>query len=104
MFNEDNDEDFYTNEKDNKDKLHKINEDFPNRRIVEIGENEIKQNLNLLKIQKNLKVNNYNYDYNTNKELIDSKYGLFLNLNDKSSEYGSNEDAYLSNIYFNKTL
>ena len=46
MFNED-DEDFFTNEKDNKDKLHRIyNKDFPDGRIVVIGENEIKQNKN----------------------------------------------------------
>ena len=93
MFNEDDDEDFFTNEKDNKDKLHRIyNKDFPDERIVVIGENEIKQNQNLLKIQKNLKINNYNNDYNKSKELIDSKYGLFLNLNDKSSEDGSDEE------------
>ena len=84
---------FFNNEKDNKDKLHRIYyKNFPNERIVIIGENEIKQNKNLLKIQKNLKVNNYNYDYNTCKELIDSKNGLSLNLNDKSSEDGSDED------------
>jgi len=97
MFNEDAEEDFFTNEKDNKDKLHRIyNKDFPKGRIVVISENEIKQNKHSLKIQKNLKVNNYNYDYNISKDLIDFKYGLFLNLNDKSSEDDSDEDENLT--------
>jgi len=97
MFNEDSEEDFFTNEKDNKDKLHKIyNKDFPEKRIIVISENEIKQYKHLLKIQKILKVNNYNYNYTISKDLIDFKYGLFLNLNDKSSEDGSVEDQNLT--------
>jgi len=95
MFNEDAEEDFFTNEKDNKDKLHRIyNKDFPKGRIVVISENEIKQNKHLLKIPKNLKVNNY--DYNISKDLIDFKYGLSINLNDKPSEDGSDEDENLT--------
>ena len=100
MFNEDSEEDFFTKEKDNKDKLQRIyNKDFPEERIIVISENEIKQNKHLLKIQKILKVNNNNYDYTISKDLIDFKYGLFLNLNDKSSEYGSveNENLTISN-------
>ena len=44
MFNEDAEEDFFTNEKDNKDKLHRIyNKDFPEERIVVISENNKKK-------------------------------------------------------------
>ena len=102
MLNEDIEEDFFTNEKDYKDKFHRIfNKDFPDERIVVIGENEIKQNQNLLKIQKNLKVNNY--DYHTNKELIDFKYYLFLNLNDKLNEDVSDEEQNLTISHKYKT-
>ena len=44
-----------------------------------------------------------NYDYYTYKELIDSKYGLFLNLNDQSSEEGSDEVEILTINHKSKT-
>ena len=43
-------------------------------------------------MKKNLNSEIYNFDYNLNKEILDSKYGLFLNIEDKSSDDSSSEE------------
>ena len=55
-------------------------------------------------MQKNLNSEIYNFDYNLNKELIGSKYGLFLNKNDQSSEDLSSEEEKFKNSKINISL